>query len=410
MKFWQRYAMKKIRSLSKLTRTYISALSLIALLTLATFITMHLIILTQKDSALLVNLSGSQRWLSQKAALLSVELVYITDSAERDQSRKQLLSIINQLQRNHQALIEDTPNIISSQSLTPQMQKVFFSPPINLDTRFNKYTSEALALANEPEHLLTPDNPHFTYLLQNSENLLESLDQIVSMFQKESEAKVQRLGMVEITSGAAILLTLAFLGLYIFRPLADTLLNERSQLEKANQELSLLSSIDGLTGIANRRHFDQFLEQLWLHSARNSEPIAIILCDIDFFKAYNDTYGHLQGDECLRQVASSLKNSLKRPSDFVARYGGEEFVVVLPNTDIEGALTVAETLRVNLESLEIPHRLSSITPKVTISLGVAIGHADHTYQPKTLVEAADSALYQAKQEGRNRYKLANFAG
>ncbi|MBC2727480.1 MAG: diguanylate cyclase [Desulfosporosinus sp.] len=402
--------MKKIRSLSKLTRTYISALSLIALLTLATFITMHLIILTQKDSALLVNLSGSQRWLSQKAALLSVELVYITDSAERDQSRKQLLSIINQLQRNHQALIEDTPNIISSQSLTPQMQKVFFSPPINLDTRFNKYTSEALALANEPEHLLTPDNPHFTYLLQNSENLLESLDQIVSMFQKESEAKVQRLGMVEITSGAAILLTLAFLGLYIFRPLADTLLNERSQLEKANQELSLLSSIDGLTGIANRRHFDQFLEQLWLHSARNSEPIAIILCDIDFFKAYNDTYGHLQGDECLRQVASSLKNSLKRPSDFVARYGGEEFVVVLPNTDIEGALTVAETLRVNLESLEIPHRLSSITPKVTISLGVAIGHADHTYQPKTLVEAADSALYQAKQEGRNRYKLANFAG
>ncbi|HBV87711.1 MAG TPA: diguanylate cyclase [Desulfosporosinus sp.] len=402
--------MKKIRSLSKLTRTYISALGLIALLTLATFITMHLVILTQKDSALLVNLSGSQRWLSQKAALLSVELVYITDSAERDQSRKQLLSIINQLQRNHKALIEDTPNIISSQSLTPQMQKVFFSPPINLDTRFNRYTSEALALANEPEHLLTPDNPHFTYLLQNSENLLESLDQIVSMFQKESEAKVQRLGMVEITSGAAILLTLAFLGLYIFRPLADTLLNERSQLEKANQELSLLSSIDGLTGIANRRHFDQFLEQLWLHSARNSEPIAIILCDIDFFKAYNDTYGHLQGDECLRQVASSLKNSLKRPSDFVARYGGEEFVVVLPNTDIEGALTVAETLRVNLESLEIPHRLSSITPKVTISLGVAIGHADHTYQPKTLVEAADSALYQAKQEGRNRYKLANFEG
>jgi len=399
----------KIRSLSKLTRAYVLALGLVAFLTLATFITMHLVILTQKDSALLVNVSGSQRWLSQKAALLSLELVHCSASAERDQTRMQLLSIIDRLKTNHQALVEGNPHLISSRNLSPQMQKMYFDPPTNIHTRINRFTSEALALTNEPEHLLTPDNSHLIYLLQHSENLLESLAQIVSLYQKESEAKVQSLRIVEITSGVIILMTLTFLGLYIFRPLANTLLKERSQLENANQELSFLSSVDGLTGIANRRHFDQFLEQLWLLATRNHEPIAIILCDIDFFKLYNDTYGHLQGDECLKEVAISLKSSLKRQGDFAARYGGEEFVVVLPNTDVEGALEVAETLRINVENLQIPHRLSPITQKVTISLGVAIGHADPTNQPKTLIEAADTALYEAKQDGRNRFKLANVS-
>lgn len=398
-----------IRSLSKLTRTYVSALGLIALLTLATLLTLNLVIMTQKDSALLVNVSGSQRWLSQRAALLSVELVYISDSAKRDQSRKQLLTIIDRLQSNHKELIKGNSNQNSSNNLSPQIQTMYFGPPTNMNARINRYISEALALANEPEYLLTPDNSHLIYLLQNSQNLLESLDQIVSMYQKESEDKVQRLRFVEIISGVIIVLTLTFLGLYIFRPLANTLVIERSQLENANQELSILSSVDGLTGIANRRHFDQFLEQLWLQSARNRKPVGLIICDIDFFKGYNDTYGHLQGDECLKQVAASLKNSLKRQGDFVARYGGEEFVVVLPDSDVEGAIKVAETLRTNVESLGIPHRLSSITPKVTISLGVAIGHANSSDTPKTLIEAADAALYQAKQNGRNRFIVSNFS-
>ncbi|WP_242876168.1 GGDEF domain-containing protein [Desulfosporosinus hippei] len=275
-----------------------------------------------------------------------------------------------------------------------------------MHTRLNRYSSEALALAQDPEHLLTPNNSHLIYLLQENGDILESLDQIVSLHQKESEAKVHRLRLLEITSGLVILITLAFLGLYIFRPLANTLLMERFQLENANQELSFLSSIDGLTGIANRRHFDQFLNQLWLLATHNREPIALILCDIDFFKAYNDTYGHLQGDECLKEVAASLKGSLKRQGDFIARYGGEEFVVVLPNTTVEGALTVAETLRVSVESLEIPHRLSSITPKVTISLGIAVGQANLANSPTPLIEAADKALYQAKQNGRNCFRLA----
>ena len=398
----------KIRSLSTLTRTYVLALSVIAFLTLTIFITMHQVILTQADSARLVNVSGSQRFLSQKIALISVELVDASKPGDRDLFRQQLLSTIEQIQKQHQELVQDSPQLLPLQQLSPQMQTMYFNPPINIQTRINRYTSEALSLANEPVHLLSRDNPHLTYILLNSENLLESLDQIVSLYQQESEAKVQRLQMLETTSGVIILLTLAFLGLYIFRPLANTLLEERAQLERVNQELAFLSSVDGLTGIANRRHFDQFLSQLWSQATRNGEPIALIMCDIDFFKAYNDTYGHLQGDECLKKVASALANSLKRQVDFVARYGGEEFVVVLSNTDVEGATKVAETLRANVENLAIPHRLSSITPNVTISLGVAIGYANSDVLPQTLIETSDNALYQAKQDGRNRYKVANI--
>ena len=399
--------MKSHHPLSNLTRTYVLALSLIAFLTLASLITMHQLILTQTDSARLVNLSGSQRWLSQKTSLLSVELVSFPDNQERNQFRKQLFDTTKQIQENYQKLVGDPHLVSPQQQLSPQMQKMYFNPPTNMQTRLNRYTSEAIALANAPAHLLTSDNPHLTYLLQNREELLESLDQIVSLYQQESEAKVQRLQMLETISGVIILLTLVFLGFYIFRPLANSLLEERAQLERANQELSFLSSVDGLTGIANRRHFDQFLSQQWSLAARNAEPIALIMCDIDFFKAYNDHYGHLQGDECLKKVAVALQESIKRPGDLVARYGGEEFAVVLPNTDAAGATNVAETLRDNVESLEIPHLFSSVTPKVTISLGVAIGHANSGVLPETLIEAADNALYKAKKNGRNCLILAN---
>lgn len=399
--------MKSHRSLSNLTRTYILALSLIAFLSLAIFITMHQLILTQTDSARLVNLSGSQRWLSQRTSLLSVEYVYETNTSVQNQLRKQLQNTTEQLQETYRTLIFGSPRMISLVHLSPQMQTMYFNPPMNMQTQLNRYTSEAQTLAKEPTKLLTPDNPHLIYLLKNSETLLESLNQIVSLYQQEGEAKVQRLQMLETISGVIILLTLIFLGLYIFRPLANTLLEERAQLDRAIQELSFLSSVDGLTGIANRRHFDQFLSQLWSLAARNGEAIALIMCDIDFFKMYNDTYGHLQGDECLKKVADALKNSMKRQVDFVARYGGEEFVVVLPNTDLKGATKVAETIRANVDNLEIPHRLSSVKPNVTISLGVAISFADSAVLPETLIDAADNALYQAKQSGRNRYNLAS---
>ncbi|MFH1911228.1 MAG: diguanylate cyclase [Pseudomonadota bacterium] len=166
--------------------------------------------------------------------------------------------------------------------------------------------------------------------------------------------------------------------------------------------LNRLSRHDGLTGIANRRHFDEFYQQEWKRALREETPLSLLLCDLDFFKNYNDTYGHQAGDDCLRAVAGVLQKGLRRPGDLTARYGGEEFIVVLPGTLREGALAVAESLRKAVEALAIPHSASATAPVVTICLGVSITVPGPGESPADLLAAADRALYRAKEEGRNR--------
>ena len=179
------------------------------------------------------------------------------------------------------------------------------------------------------------------------------------------------------------------------------------KLDEANQELTRLSSLDGLTAIPNRRQFDDTLQSEWRRACRQGRPLALLFGDVDFFKQFNDGYGHQVGDECLKAVARMLKGSLRRPADLVARYGGEEFAVILPDTDIAGALQVAEAMRSSVEGLAITHRYSRANTVVTISIGAAAvvpGRAD--INSAMLVKAADDALYQAKQGGRNRIAAA----
>ncbi|MBS0367745.1 MAG: diguanylate cyclase [Proteobacteria bacterium] len=179
------------------------------------------------------------------------------------------------------------------------------------------------------------------------------------------------------------------------------------KLDEANQELTRLSSLDGLTAIPNRRQFDDTLQSEWRRASRQGRQLALLFCDVDFFKQFNDGYGHQVGDECLKAVARILKGSLRRPADLVARYGGEEFAVILPDTDIAGALQVAEAMRSSVEGLAITHRYSRANKVVTISIGAASvvpGRGD--INSATLVKAADDALYQAKQGGRNRIAAA----
>jgi len=173
-------------------------------------------------------------------------------------------------------------------------------------------------------------------------------------------------------------------------------------LVELTEKLHRLSVVDGLTGIANRRNFDETLVRAWRRSQRQSTPVSLILVDIDHFKSYNDCHGHLGGDECLQQVAQALSQTVKRPFDLVARYGGEEFGVVLPDTAKAGAEQVAEAMRATVESLRIPHGSSPVSEVVTISCGTASALAAPGTAPESLVAAADACLYEAKHAGRNR--------
>ena len=176
----------------------------------------------------------------------------------------------------------------------------------------------------------------------------------------------------------------------------------RLQLEHRNRDLERISALDTLTQIANRGRFDVALRQEWRRSARDRSPLSLAFCDIDYFKRFNDTYGHQAGDECLVRVAQAMDETLNRPADLVARYGGEEFIALLVDTDAEGARILAERMRARVESLRVEHRASSVAPHLTVSLGVATVVPRHAVRPEDLVDLADRALYAAKEGGRNR--------
>ncbi|MEL4895338.1 GGDEF domain-containing protein [Crocosphaera sp. Alani8] len=177
-------------------------------------------------------------------------------------------------------------------------------------------------------------------------------------------------------------------------------------LNKINQKLEEIAFQDRLTQIPNRHYFDYYLDQEWRRMAREKQAFSLIVCDVDFFKAYNDTFGHLQGDYCLQKVAHSLESILQRPADKVTRYGGEEFVIILPNTEVEGAIHVAQKMRLAIKQLKLPSANQKVSQYVTISLGVTSVVPSQKTSPRQLLDEADKALYQAKKQGRDRVVLA----
>ncbi len=180
-------------------------------------------------------------------------------------------------------------------------------------------------------------------------------------------------------------------------------------LERKNKELNKMAFVDGLTGISNRRYFEDSLNTEWETAVKESIPLSVILIDIDFFKLYNDTYGHQQGDICLKQVAQTLNESAGISKNIVARYGGEEFVAVLPGQDEKGAGLVANKMISGIALLQIPHESSTVSDIVTVSLGVGCGMPNESMTPADLLKIADRELYKAKKNGRNQVQISNDA-
>lgn len=186
------------------------------------------------------------------------------------------------------------------------------------------------------------------------------------------------------------------------RAMMATIVKSADLLIQANLKLQHSSATDGLTGIPNRRTFDETFRRDWHTHRREEKPLGLIMCDIDFFKSYNDTYGHQQGDHCLKTVAKTIKASMRRAGDLAARYGGEEFVIILPNTDHGGTLEVAETIRNDIEAGQIAHQGSTAADHVTLSLGAGSVIPSKKISPEAFIEKVDQALYQAKESGRNQ--------
>ena len=202
------------------------------------------------------------------------------------------------------------------------------------------------------------------------------------------------------------LILAALTGMVILTVIFATWALYRASLRQANQTrvhaaLQELAATDGLTGVANRRCFDETLEREWLRTRREASPLSLLMLDVDHFKHYNDTYGHQRGDECLKLIAAVMLEETQRSTDLVARYGGEEFAVVLPGTSAEGAATVAERIRARVEGLGVPHAGLHGSTLVTVSLGAATAIASPERDLAQLLAAADTALYRAKHKGRN---------
>ncbi len=175
------------------------------------------------------------------------------------------------------------------------------------------------------------------------------------------------------------------------------------KIESRFRKVEQMATVDALTGLANRGHFDVQLAKEINRCRRHEHPISLIMCDIDYFKQFNDTYGHVAGDDCLEAVAQALQAEMKRSSDYVARYGGEEFVIILPNTALQDAVVIAERVRVAISDLKIPHSSSKISQSLTMSLGIVTSFLNNEeIEPEKLIKIADHFLYQAKEQGRNR--------
>lgn len=321
---------------------------------------------------------------------LSITRANVTETARK----LELSTEIDGLGLEHAALrvIEKQALDLMMSDQWPLARNTLFSDEYLLARKVYEINSEsvAMALSSELNHL----TQRFQWLRQASIGFrlsaLVLLLWVGTMFSRQLRAELQ----MQVALRDDIRAANADLELKIQQRTAD--------LAEANRKLEALSVTDSLTQLANRRHFDQTFDQEWQRAVRQGSPLSVVMIDVDKFKAYNDHYGHLAGDECLKKVAKVMQQTLRRAGELAARYGGEEFVILLPGHDVNSALAEAQRIRSAVEALSLPHKASDTAQVVTVSLGVASRMPQRAEDPYGLVQQADEALYLAKHQGRNR--------
>ncbi len=411
---------KKYPEVRSLRIRYIAALSLIAVLTVAGQIVVQFALTRQADDAEIVNVAGRQRMLSQKIAKEALLLLLLSNW--RKEGIRSIHSDIERWKTTQKMLVGADPRLGFFGPNSPATARLLAEVQPAMD-RLIDSARYFVDLASDRAAAGDGYQAAVERLLTAEADFLSGMERIVAAYSSEAEAKVNTLRRIEIGLMITTLTVLCLEAAFVFQPATDKIKNslalfhnelvarrarERElsltsqKLAEANERLKSISLVDGLTGIANRRRFDEVLDREWRRARRENRSLAVILIDIDFFKYYNDTFGHLAGDECLTRVAGALSGQTRRPADLVARYGGEEFAVILPDTGIDGAMEVAEAMRRAVAGLGLAHPNSLTDEVVTISLGLAAAKPLPGQGSERLVRAADEALYLAKRSGRNR--------
>ncbi|WP_045214677.1 diguanylate cyclase [Desulfonatronovibrio magnus] len=293
-------------------------------------------------------------------------------------------------------IVDDTPtNIQVLAEILGQDYEIFFA--------LNGYEAIAMAEAQQPDVILLdimmPKMDGFEACRKLKENPATKSIPVIfitALTMEEDEARGFEIGAVD----------------YITKPIRPAVVRARVknhlELKRYRDYLENISMKDGLTGVANRRRLDEYLDQEWRRSKRQKEHISLLMLDIDHFKLYNDNYGHSAGDECLKKIATTIESSLSRPADLAARFGGEEFACVLPETDLDGAKNIAEKIHKNIFDLAIPHEYSPVSSIITMSIGIAATIPKNGLSVENFIQNADKMLYEAKRSGRNSIKAQEF--
>ncbi|MBI5522869.1 MAG: diguanylate cyclase [Desulfarculus sp.] len=384
-----------------LRTAYLLALGLLALLVLAGQMLASRSLSDLEQDGRAINLAGRQRMLYLTLGRAALVLGHVPEAQARAAVGQQLGQALEQWERVHQGLLEGDGQLGLERGNSPRALELLES--------MEPARRAVLAAAREVLAQARagggagPELSRLAAAIQaRGDEYLLLMDQLVLLYDQEATQRVRDHLLKEWLLTGALLLGLALVGLFIFRPMARRLTQDMEELSAAARSFEQLSLTDGLTGLANRRALDRRLSEEWRRAWREGHALALLMLDLDHFKAYNDSHGHQEGDRVLGAVANVLKAAVRRPGDLAARYGGEEMVALLVGADLEGAMAVAQELRQRVEGLGLAHGASPVAPVVTVSLGVAAARPRPGSRPAELLRAADQALYQAKAGGRNQ--------